>query len=246
MKTTHRTALCAFSAIILSVQSNAANADVLLNQDNGSYQVKVMSWWEIPFRSVVRQQYDFSCGSAAVATLLTYHYGRPTNEREPFKDMWAIGDQESIRKAGFSMYDMKNYLTNIGYKAEGYRFTMDQLKRSKRPLIVLLDVNGFKHFVVVKGVNSEYVLTGDPVLGLNQYKIADFEKRWNNIALGIAKTPDSRLGRYNLSGDWGPWSKAPLDDGIRALSDSIGDVTSHLPPVYQLTNERLLNVRVGF
>ena len=39
----------------------------LVNEAGGNYEVYVMSWWEIPFRSVVRQQYDFSCGSAAMA-----------------------------------------------------------------------------------------------------------------------------------------------------------------------------------
>ncbi|RYF14189.1 MAG: peptidase C39, partial [Oxalobacteraceae bacterium] len=29
------------------------------------------------FETVVRQQYDFSCGSAALATLLRYHYDDP-------------------------------------------------------------------------------------------------------------------------------------------------------------------------
>jgi uncharacterized protein len=177
--------------------------------------------------------------------MLTHHYGRPTGEREPFRAMWASGDKELIRKVGFSMYDMKSYLTSIGYKAEGFRFTVDDLQKIKRPLIVLINLNGFKHFVVIKGINKDRVLTGDPVLGINEYSKEDFAKLWNGIALAVVKTPEPMRPRYNLESDWGPWSKAPLEDGRDSLAVSIGDLTTHLPPDYQLTPSILLDVRVG-
>ena len=49
---------------------------------------------------------------------------------------------------------------------------------------------------------------------------------------------------FNLAGDWGPWSQAPLEkDG--SLHVSAGDLTNHLPPQYQLSPQVLLDVRVG-
>ena len=56
-------------------------------EGGGSYTVSVISWRDIPFRSVVRQQYDYSCGSAAVATLLRHHYGITVPENEVFQSM---------------------------------------------------------------------------------------------------------------------------------------------------------------
>src|SRR5690606_40798166 len=53
---------------------------------------------------------DFSCGSAATATLLTYQYGHPVTELEVFRQMYAQGDQARIRKEGFSLLDMRRYL----------------------------------------------------------------------------------------------------------------------------------------
>src|SRR3546814_13412897 len=73
-----------------------------------------LTWWDIPFRSVIRQRYDFSCGSAALATLLTYHYGAPTSEAMPFRAMWEKGDREAIRKVGFSMLDMRSEERRVG------------------------------------------------------------------------------------------------------------------------------------
>jgi uncharacterized protein len=233
-------------ALILAAQSTTSRAEVQLHRESGGdFSVSVMSWWEIPFRTVVRQRYDFSCGSAAVATILTHHYGRPTGEQEPFKAMWAKGDKELIRTVGFSMFDMKNYLTDLGYTTEGFRLKVEDLQKVKRPVIVLLDLKGFKHFVVIKGISNDRILTGDSVLGLTQYSLKDFEKMWNGIALAIVKTPTGQKGRYNLAGDWGPWSKSPLEEGNDALAVSIGDLTSHLPPEYQLTPTILLDVRVG-
>jgi hypothetical protein len=215
----------------------------LHGESGGNYQVQVMSWWDIPFRSVVRQQHDFSCGSAALATLLTHHYGRATPERRPFAVMWEAGDKESIRTTGFSMLDMKAYLNAEGYRAEGFRLTPDQLAELRRPVIVLIELRGYKHFVVVKGVRGDRILVGDPMLGLTEFALADFASLWNGIALAIIETPDNVPPRYNLAGDWGPWSTSPLEEN--ALLVATGDLTTHLPPEYQLTPQILLDVRVG-
>jgi uncharacterized protein len=221
------------------------NAQVHLGPEatGANYSVRVMSWADIPFRTIVRQRFDFSCGSAAVATLLTYHYGRPTAEQQPFAQMWKAGDQAAITKAGFSMYDMKLYLESIGLHSEGYRMGINELRKSGRPAIVLLDLNGYKHFVVVKGVRGDTVLVGDPIRGLTQYDAADFQKSWNGIALAIVKDTTQKPPLFNLVRDWGPWSTAPLDDN--AQTASIGNVTTHLPQIYQLTPQILIDVRVG-
>lgn len=238
-------ALCL--GVALAAAPAPALADVRLGGDSGGYfTVAVKSWWEIPFRSVIRQRFDFSCGSASVATLLTHHYARPTLEREPFAQMWKLGDRETISKVGFSMFDMKTYLQSIGYRAEGFRITMDQLRQIRRPTIVLLDLNGYKHFVVVKGIRADRVLVGDSTLGLNEYSAEDFEKYWNNIALAIVSTPAKTRPVFNLASDWGPWSRAPTDQAGNQLDQSAGDLTTFLPPTYQLTPQLLLDIRVPF
>ncbi len=233
------------AGLLCALHPTPTAAEVRLTgpETGGSFQLQVMTWWDIPFRSVIRQRYDFSCGSAALATLLTYHYGVPTSEAMPFRAMWEKGDREAIRKVGFSMLDMKHYLASRGFRAEGFRLTGEQLKQVKRPTIVLMDLNGFKHFVVIKGVRGDRVLTGDSVLGLNEYALSDFEKHWNGIALAIVEGGAKRPG-FNLAGDWGPWSQAPFEeDG--ALRVAVGDLTTNLPPQYQLTPQILLDVRVG-
>ena len=118
----HRTinrwiAVCGVAAAVAAgAYSRPALAQVSFHGEGAGASVKVTSWRDIPFRTVVRQQYDFSCGSAAVATLLTYQYGRKVSEAEVFKAMYAVGDQEKIQKVGFSMLDMKRYLDEHGHE----------------------------------------------------------------------------------------------------------------------------------
>lgn len=229
-------------AAALLLTAHPAAAEVRLGSEaGGNYTVNVMSWWEIPYRTVIRQQYDFSCGSAAVATLLTYSYNRPTPERVAFAEMWKRGDQQAIRKLGFSMLDIKSYFRSIGLHADGYRLTASDLPRLKRPAIVLLNLRGFKHFVVVKGVRNGRVLVGDSMLGLNEYALADFLKVWNGIALMIS--PGASSPSFNLASDWGPWAKAPLEDG--ALHIRAPDFANDIQQSYQITNQILLDVPVG-
>ena len=239
-----------FHVLVIAASAAAASgtaaAEVRVGRESGGeYRVGVMSWWDIPFRSIVRQRYDFSCGSAAIATMLTYHYGRPTGEREVFAQMWQSGDQTRIREVGFSMLEMKNYLDSVGYRTEGVRLTISELAQVRRPVIVLLDLNGFKHFVVVKGIGRGRVLVGDSVLGLTQYELDDFGAMWNNVALAVLNPPSRERPLFNLAGDWNPWSTAPIEDGSASLAAATGDLTTHLPPTYQLTPEFLLDIRVG-
>jgi len=244
----HRFPRKVLSAAVLAASlgvMSPATAEVRLGGDPGGYYtVPVMTWWDIPFRSVIRQRYDFSCGSAAVATLLTYHYGQRINERQTFAAMWEKGEQAEIRRFGFSMFDMKSYLNAIGYRAEGFRMSIEQLRQTKRPLIAMVTIRGYKHFVVVKGVRDDTVLTGDPALGLNQYTLADFGEAWNGIALVILETPDKVQPSFNLAGDWGPWARAPIEEQS-GLHAGVGDLTTFLPPAYQITPQILLDVRVG-
>lgn len=212
----------------------AASAKSDLSVGTGAnYRVPITSWADMPFRTVIRQQHDFSCGSAAVATLLSYHFNRQTPEAPVFAAMWAAGDQPVIRRLGFSMLDIKRYLDGAGFKTEGYRLSLDQLRTVQRPGIIILDLHGYRHFVVVKGVDKDRILVGDPMLGIMRYAAADLARHWNGIFLTIVDTADHRPPRFNAAVDWQPRAGAPLHE--RDLGAPIAGLTNNLPPFYQIT-----------
>ncbi len=178
----------------------------------GSYTIGVTSWRDIPFRTVVRQQYDYSCGSAAVATLLRFHYGLTAGEAEIFQNMYERGDQARIRAVGFSMLDMRSYLEQRGFQADGLRLSLDRLAELRIPAIALITHNNYRHFVVVKGISADRVLVGDPTFGLQTYSREEFTEIWNGVVLAVRRTPAGwPAPAYNRAEEWRPWAVAPLD-----------------------------------
>ena len=105
--------------------SQAATLD--LSGIGGRYALTVTSLKDARFKTTIRQQYDFSCGSAAVATLLSYHYNYPVTEQSVFQEMFARGDQEKIRREGFSLLDMKTYLNAHQFQADGFELPLEKL-----------------------------------------------------------------------------------------------------------------------
>lgn len=176
----------------------------------GSYHMPVQSFAERRFLTIIRQQYDFSCGSAALATLLTYHMGIPANEVMTFTGMWRDGDRDQIRQLGFSLLDMKRYLASLGFRSDGYQVTLDEIDKVSVPGIVLLNIRDYRHFVVVKGVTPTEVLVGDPALGLQAMPRKKFEESWNGIYFVIDTEKSGKELNFDTGQQWSKFGRAPL------------------------------------
>lgn len=179
------------------------------------HKLNITSYKEARFKSVIKQEYDFSCGSAALASLLTFHYEDPVEEKTVFEDMYENGDQEKINREGFSMLDMKNYLDKRGYRADGYQVGLDRIKnKAKIPAITLINSNGYNHFVVVKGVTQTEVLIADPAQGSRVISREEFERGWNGLIFLIKSHAD--LGRNNFDNpqEWKVRARAPFGTAL--------------------------------
>ena len=186
------------------------------------YAVAVQTQKGVRFAATMRQQYDYSCGSAAIATLLTYHYGTPTGEEAVFEEMFRHGEPERIQRDGFSMLDMKNYLARRGFEADGFELPLDKLAEARVPAIVLISDNGYQHFVVVKGLRDGRVLVGDSATGTRAMSRARFEALWQNCLLFVIHT-QQLLASFNAAADWALHPAAPLAAGV--VRDSLGALT---------------------
>jgi len=212
--------------IIASMGSafTAARADTLelSGISGGRYAVKVTSLKEARFKATTRQQYDFSCGSAAVATLLTHHYGYPVTEQSVFEEMFARGDQAKIRREGFSLLDMKTYLNAHQFRADGFELPLGKLVESGLPAIVLIAENGYHHFVVIKGMRDGRILIGDPSSGTRAVSRDSFESIWVNKLLFVVHNKQAQA-RFNDPVDWQVAPRAPLVTGIQF--DGMGSIS---------------------
>lgn len=186
------------------------------------YEVKVTSLKERRFMTTTRQQYDFSCGSAAVATLLTYHYSYPVTEQSVFQEMFARGDQAKIRREGFSLLDIKTYLQAHQFQADGFELPLGKLLESGLPAIVLINDKGYHHFVVIKGMRDGRILIGDPSSGTRAVSRDSFESIWINKLLFVIHNKQAQA-KFNADTDWRAAPRAPLAAGINL--DGLGPLT---------------------
>ncbi|HEX5393803.1 MAG TPA: C39 family peptidase [Rhodocyclaceae bacterium] len=190
-------------------------------QAGGAFHVPVASLKETHFQRTVHQQYDYSCGSAALATLLTYHYSYPVSEQETFSAMFARGDQAKIKKEGFSLLDIKNYLAAHNFQADGYVADVDKLVVARIPAIALIKERGYQHFIVVKGVRNGRVLIGDPATGTRAMPESKFRKLWVNQVLFVVRNKQE-VARFNDDLDWRAAPHAPLGSGVYGNGANLG------------------------
>jgi predicted double-glycine peptidase len=178
-----------------------------------SYPMKLTSLKEARFRNTIRQKYDFSCGSAAVATLLTYQYAYPIDEQSAFDVMYANGDRRKINREGFSLLDIKRFLASKGFEADGFQVPLEKLDEEGIPAIVLIDERGYHHFVVVKGYKNDRVLIGDPARGTRSMSRRRFDDMWKtHIVFVIHNERDRAI--FNSPRDWAVAPAAPMAEGI--------------------------------
>ena len=179
----------------------------------GRVNVPVTSLKDIKFKRTTRQQYDYSCGAAALATLLSHHYHTPTPEQDVFQQMYASGDKTKIHKEGFSLLDMQRFLATRGFRADGFKLPLDKLIAEKLPAIVLITDRGFNHFVVIKGAEEGRILIGDPSTGNRVVSMERFQEIWRNKILFVIHSHKDQVA-FNTPEDWRGAPRAPVGTGM--------------------------------
>ena len=138
------------------------------------------------YKHIVHQAYDYSCGSAALTTILKFHLGLNINEQDAMKGMLEHGEQDKIiARRGFSLLDMKRYVATLGSESGGFRADMNDLAKLGEPAIVPIDYAGFKHFVVVKGIRDGKVFIADPSAGNIAFSVQEFAGLWDKGTLFV-------------------------------------------------------------
>lgn len=174
---THRRALTLLAAFALLVPFADAGAQ------------PVRSLLEMRREDVVVQQWDTSCGAAALATVLTYTFKDRVSERAVAEGMLRRTDPLRVRvRGGFSLLDMKRFAKGRGYAAAGFRHVSFQELLGMQSPIVPIDEFGDPHFVVVRGLRDGMVDVADPAFGNRTMSIERFTAAWKDgIAFVVAR-----------------------------------------------------------
>jgi hypothetical protein len=90
---------------------------VVIEQKVDSSPVKLRTGFRIEplveqkFRNIVRQAYDYSCGSAALTTVLNFYLGRTLSERQVMEGLLHYGESERI--VGHARYEAPRYCVGL-------------------------------------------------------------------------------------------------------------------------------------
>lgn len=143
------------------------------------------------FQGIVRQAYDYSCGSAALTTLLNGYIGTQLDEQQVMNGLMKFGETDKIiERRSFSLLDMKRFVSALGLESGGYRGEFKDLVNQDQPAIVPISYAGFKHFVVYKGYRNGRVYVADPALGNISFDERRFQDVWENNTLFLINVPE--------------------------------------------------------
>jgi hypothetical protein len=189
---------------LLCAWSETSAASSLDTGTAGRVVVPLSSWRELRDAGVVRQGFDYSCGAAALATLLSGS-GEPVSEREILLAVFAGLSDDAVARtmeAGLSLLDLQRVAQRRGHAAEGYRVPASTLTQITRPVLVLIEPYGYSHFAVLRGVRGDRVYLADPARGNVRMSAARFLRIWLGAdGKGILFIVDSGQSRLELAGE---------------------------------------------
>lgn len=171
-------ACCLVGVVVLTSASWAANIGV------GSgirVDPPIRSMKDLRDQNVIRQQFDYSCGAAALATILRYGFGENVTERQILVQLFdLLPEEEEVisRREGFSLLDLQRVAQARGYRAEGFRIEPQSLSQLGGPVIVFIEPRGYKHFAVLRGVQGDRVYLADPSRGNVRMPAYTFLESW--------------------------------------------------------------------
>lgn len=172
----------------------------LLGGGSYSQAVQMEPYAELKYRHIVRQAFDYSCGSAALVTILNFHLGLKVSEQQAMEGMLEKGEKEKIiERRGFSLLDMKRYVASLGVEGAGFRAEIKDLQSLEHPAIVPIDYAGAKHFVVLRGIREGIVYIADPSAGNIVFSLAEFATLWDKNTLFILYPAKDRAPAAQLA-----------------------------------------------
>ena len=183
-KKTLETVLVATLSLLLSSSASATNITIGGILAGGALMHKpIQSLKELRYKNMVKQTTDYSCGAAALATLLNYGYGKNLSEKEVLLEL--AKTNIALKTKGISLKAMQHYVYQQGLQAQGLKAPVAALEKLKIPAIMLLNFNGYRHFVVFKKMKGNKIYIADPALGNKVLTREELKKSWNNILMVV-------------------------------------------------------------
>ncbi len=190
---------------------------------------------------LIMQAFDYSCGAAAMATLLTYGLGDPVSEKEVLDQILGelSDDQEALRKKdGLSLLDLQKVAHRRGHQAEGFRLSSDFLPKLEAPVLVYIKPRGYEHFAILKGIVGDRAYLADPSLGNVRMPVYEFLDMWldekgKGVVFVVERADGSWPAQYPLQVP--PHRGRELEILSARQLYQVGNLKSRVPQLLNLT-----------
>ncbi len=169
--------------ILILFAQEARSSDIAIIKDGIGIRKSVKSWKEQRDENVMKQKYDFSCGTSSLATILKYFFNENVTEKEILDFLLeerGLEGKRKLKKEDFalSFQDLKEYADKIGYKAVGLALTLESLGELQVPAVVYLEIRQYQHFSVYRGMSDRFVYLADPSFGNMKIRIDKFKEEF--------------------------------------------------------------------
>jgi predicted double-glycine peptidase len=183
-----------------------------------TFRLWVDNYIDIQQRNIVMQRRDYSCGAACVATVAKYYWGDNVTEDQVLIALDQILTEKEIAdriENGLAMSDLRQASVKLGYQATVGKLSFQKLTESKVPVIVGIEPEGHKHFVVFRGHFDDWVYLADPIRGNIRITTRAFHKQWQkNALLAIAKPGVKVRDTSPLTVRWDEQIRGELNDHL--------------------------------
>lgn len=144
---------------------------------------------DVRYEGVVAQTDWYTCGPAAVATLLRYYYGMDVDEQAALKVALDVSEELGLNvETGISALALVRTLEHFGVRTLGYELTAgalaDYFRRGGLPVIIHV-TQPEQHYVVAVGMVGEYILIADPSWGRRIERWTEYavDKQFSGVTL---------------------------------------------------------------
>lgn len=221
----------AAAAAFFSILPPASAAGISVGTGSLRLNTQVASIKDLRDRNLVKQQFDYSCGATALATLLSEQLADPVSEAEVIEqlvEMLKEDETRQLEKTGFSLLDLKRVAERRGHRAAGFRLALEQLARIDRAVIVFLRLEDGPHFTVLRGIRGDRAFLSDSNLGNVRWPIKRFQEYWRGAdGMGIIFVVERGDGGADL--EWRHLPGQDYEPPEKMSARELLDIASALP-----------------
>ncbi len=166
---------------------------------------------ELRWSGVVRQKLDSLCGPASLATLYTEYLDLPVTEEQMARAVTAEAlrrgrGRDDMQVRGYNFPELKRVAERGRLVTAVFRSKPEDLVDLRIPVITHVNIRGYGHFVVLRGVVEDRVVIADPAFGNLTYSIGQFGALWSGVMLAVGR-PKALANRPDFDPRGGPMAR---------------------------------------